>query len=54
MVDVAHWVTEHPWCAQAAAVISAAFGGTVGVHVSYRRTDPWKIGSAPSLGRVSR
>ncbi len=44
LVDVAHWASEHPWCAQAAAVISAALGGTVDVHVSYRRTDPWTIG----------
>ena len=44
LVDVAHWASEHPWCAQAAAVVSAALGGTVDVYVSYRRTDPWTIG----------
>ncbi|MDQ4009502.1 MAG: Nif3-like dinuclear metal center hexameric protein [Actinomycetota bacterium] len=44
LVDVAHWASEHPWCAQAAAVISAALGGTVDAHVSYRCTDPWTIG----------
>jgi dinuclear metal center YbgI/SA1388 family protein len=54
LVDVAHWASEHPWCAQAAAVLSAALGGTVDVHVSYRRTDPWTIGSAQSSGRLSR
>ncbi len=54
LVDVAHWASEHPWCAQAAAVISAALGGTVDVHVSYRRTDPWTIGSAQPAGRLSR
>jgi dinuclear metal center YbgI/SA1388 family protein len=54
LVDVAHWASEHPWCAQAAAVISAALGGTVEVHVSYRRTDPWTIGSAQPSGRPSR
>jgi dinuclear metal center YbgI/SA1388 family protein len=54
LVDVAHWASEHPWCAQAAAVISAALGGTVDVDVSYRRTDPWTIGSAPSPGRLTR
>jgi dinuclear metal center YbgI/SA1388 family protein len=53
LVDVAHWASEHPWCAQAAAVVSAALGGTVDVHVSYRRTDPWTIGSAQP-GRPSR
>ncbi|HEX8760582.1 MAG TPA: Nif3-like dinuclear metal center hexameric protein [Pseudonocardiaceae bacterium] len=50
LVDVAHWASEHPWCAQAAAVVSAAFGGTVDVHVSYRRTDPWTIGLTRSDG----
>jgi putative NIF3 family GTP cyclohydrolase 1 type 2 len=46
LVDVAHWASEHPWCAQAASVVSAAFGGTVDVCVSQCRTDPWTIGSA--------
>ncbi|MGH3899095.1 MAG: Nif3-like dinuclear metal center hexameric protein [Pseudonocardiaceae bacterium] len=46
LVNVAHWASEHPWCAQAAAVVSAALGGTVDVRVSYRRTDPWTIGLA--------
>jgi dinuclear metal center YbgI/SA1388 family protein len=54
LVDVAHWASEHPWCAQAAAVLSATLGGTVDVHVSYRRTDPWTIGSAQSSGRPLR
>lgn len=47
LVDVAHWASEHPWCAQAAGVVSAALGGTVDVHVSTRRTDPWTLGGAP-------
>ncbi|MGH3972279.1 MAG: Nif3-like dinuclear metal center hexameric protein [Pseudonocardiaceae bacterium] len=54
LVDVAHWASEHPWCAQAAAAVSAALGGTVKVHVSYRRTDPWTIGSAQPEGRLPR
>ncbi|MGH3886599.1 MAG: Nif3-like dinuclear metal center hexameric protein [Pseudonocardiaceae bacterium] len=54
LVDVAHWASEHPWCAQAAAVVSAALGGTVDVRVSYRRTDPWTIGSAQPAGRPPR
>ncbi|MGH3935105.1 MAG: Nif3-like dinuclear metal center hexameric protein [Pseudonocardiaceae bacterium] len=54
LVDVAHWASEHPWCAQAAAAVAAALGGTVKVHVSYRRTDPWTIGSAQPEGRFSR
>ncbi len=53
-VDVAHWASEHPWCAQAAAVVSAALGGTVDVHISYRRTDPRTIGLAQSAGRPPR
>ncbi|HTK67372.1 MAG TPA: Nif3-like dinuclear metal center hexameric protein [Pseudonocardia sp.] len=43
LVDVAHWASEHPWCAQAASVISGALGGTVDACVSWRRTDPWSI-----------
>ncbi len=54
LVDVAHWASEHPWCEQAAAVVSAALDGTVDVHVSYRRTDPWTIGAAQPPGRGSR
>jgi dinuclear metal center YbgI/SA1388 family protein len=54
LVDVAHWASEHPWCEQAAAVVSAAFGGTVKVYVSYRRTDPWTIGSVQPTGRLTR
>jgi dinuclear metal center YbgI/SA1388 family protein len=54
LVDIAHWASEHPWCAQAAAVLSSTLGGTVDVHISYRRTDPWTIGSAQSSGRLSR
>jgi putative NIF3 family GTP cyclohydrolase 1 type 2 len=54
LVDVAHWASEHPWCVQAAAVVSAALGGTVDVHVSYRRTDPWTIGAARPAGRPLR
>jgi len=44
LVDVAHWAGEQPWCAQAAGVVTAALGGTVDVHVSTRRTDPWTLG----------
>jgi dinuclear metal center YbgI/SA1388 family protein len=44
LVDVAHWASEHPWCEQAAGMIRAALGGTVGVRVSQLRTDPWTIG----------
>ncbi|MDN5858844.1 MAG: Nif3-like dinuclear metal center hexameric protein [Pseudonocardia sp.] len=44
LVDVAHWASEWPWCAQAAAVVRAATGGNVEVRVSTRRTDPWTLG----------
>ena len=54
LVDVAHWASEHPWCQQAATMLSGALGGTVDVHVSYRRTDPWTIGSAQPPGRIPR
>lgn len=43
LVDVAHWASEQPWCAQAAGVVSAALGGTVEVQVSTCRTDPWTV-----------
>lgn len=46
LVDVAHWASEHPWCAQAASVVSRAFGGTVDACVSWRRTDPWSLSAA--------
>lgn len=50
LVDVAHWASEQPWCAQAREVITAALGGTVAARVSARRTDPWTLGSAPEHG----
>ncbi|HZG91384.1 MAG TPA: Nif3-like dinuclear metal center hexameric protein [Pseudonocardia sp.] len=43
LVDVAHWASEWPWCAQAADVVRRALGGSVGVRVSQRRTDPWSL-----------
>ncbi|MGH3570182.1 MAG: Nif3-like dinuclear metal center hexameric protein, partial [Pseudonocardia sp.] len=45
LVDVAHWASEWPWCAQAADVVRAALGGSVEVRVSALRTDPWSIGT---------
>ena len=44
LVDVAHWASEWPWCAQAAGVVRAVLQGSVEVRVSKRRTDPWTIG----------
>ncbi|MCG5432655.1 Nif3-like dinuclear metal center hexameric protein [Mycobacterium sp. MYCO198283] len=43
LVDVAHWASEQPWCAQAAAVLSDAFGAALPVRVSTVRTDPWNV-----------
>jgi dinuclear metal center YbgI/SA1388 family protein len=43
LVDVAHWASEQPWCAQAAEVMTNAFNGTVEITVSTLRTDPWTI-----------
>jgi dinuclear metal center YbgI/SA1388 family protein len=54
LVDIAHWASEHPWCAQAASVIAAALSGTVDVRISQRCTDPWTIGSAQPSGRSPR
>ncbi|CAL9628418.1 GTP cyclohydrolase 1 type 2 [Actinosynnema sp. ALI-1.44] len=50
LVDVAHWAGEWPWCGQAAEVVRAAFGGTVEVLVSTRRTDPWTVGATSRTG----
>jgi putative NIF3 family GTP cyclohydrolase 1 type 2 len=48
LVDVAHWASEWPWCEQAAGVVRAALGGSVDVHVSRLRTDPWTLGTTSS------
>lgn len=42
LVDVAHWASEHPWCAQAAAVLRRLLP-ELDVTVSTRRTDPWSL-----------
>ena len=44
LVDVAHWASEHPWCAQAAAVLAAA-APDLEITVSTTRTDAWSLGS---------
>ncbi len=44
LVDVAHWASEYPWCAQAADLLRARFGDDLPVRVSDIRTDPWNIG----------
>ncbi|MGV0814575.1 Nif3-like dinuclear metal center hexameric protein [Mycolicibacterium boenickei] len=43
LVDVAHWASEFPWCAQAAEVLRRQFGDALEVRVSSVRTDPWNI-----------
>ncbi|BDE14716.1 MULTISPECIES: Nif3-like dinuclear metal center hexameric protein [Mycobacterium] len=45
LVDVAHWASEFPWCAQAAGVLRTQFGGSLPVRVSTLRTDPWNLGT---------
>ena len=45
LVDVAHWASEHPWCAQAAEVLRRALPDAT-VTVSTLRTDPWTLGAA--------
>ncbi|MEE6138949.1 Nif3-like dinuclear metal center hexameric protein [Mycobacterium sp. 050128] len=44
LIDVAHWASEFPWCAQAAEVLRSRFGADFPVHVSATRTDPWNLG----------
>ena len=53
LVDVAHWASEWPWCGQAVAVLRAGLGGTVDVHASTRRTDPWTCQTAGVPGRFT-
>ena len=43
LVDVAHWASEFPWCAQAAGVLTRHFGPSLPVRVSTTRTDPWNV-----------
>lgn len=43
LVDVAHWASEFPWCAQAADVLRNEFGSALAVRVCDIRTDPWNI-----------
>jgi dinuclear metal center YbgI/SA1388 family protein len=43
LVDVAHWASEYPWCAQAAGVLTRHFGEALPVRVSSVRTDPWNV-----------
>ena len=48
LVDVAHWASEYPWCAQAKSVVDAAFGSVPEWHsrVSTIRTDPWCLSAS--------
>jgi putative NIF3 family GTP cyclohydrolase 1 type 2 len=43
LVDVAHWASEYPWCAQAADMLRSAFGAELSVVVCPIRTDPWNV-----------
>jgi dinuclear metal center YbgI/SA1388 family protein len=44
LIDVAHWASEFPWCAQAADILRSHFGEALPVRVCSIRTDPWNIG----------
>lgn len=44
LIDVAHWASEQPWCAQARDILHDVLGGTVTARVSQLRTDPWTLG----------
>ncbi|HEU0192376.1 MAG TPA: Nif3-like dinuclear metal center hexameric protein [Mycobacterium sp.] len=48
LVDVAHWASEYPWCAQAAEVLRSAFGTALPVRVCEVRTDPWNLAAKPA------
>ncbi|NMN94776.1 Nif3-like dinuclear metal center hexameric protein [Antrihabitans stalactiti] len=50
VVDVAHWASEFPWCAQAQGVLQRAFGGLT-IRVSEIRTDPWTLGNSAAQAR---
>ena len=45
LVDVAHWASEFPWCAQAENIVRDALPG-VRTRTCRLRTDPWTIGAA--------
>jgi len=52
LIDVAHWASEHPWCAQAAELLASHFGSALPVTVSGIRTDPWNIELQSSKGAL--
>ncbi|MUM15988.1 Nif3-like dinuclear metal center hexameric protein [Mycobacterium sp. CBMA271] len=43
LVDIAHWASEFPWCAQAARVLDTEFGEKLTTRISPIRTDPWTV-----------
>jgi dinuclear metal center YbgI/SA1388 family protein len=51
LIDVAHWASEYPWCAQAADVLRSAFGSALSVRVCAIRTDPWNIDNDTGSGQ---
>lgn len=52
LIDVAHWASEQPWCAQAAELLTSHFGSALPVTVSGIRTDPWNIERHSSKGTL--
>ena len=51
LIDVAHWASEYPWCAQAADVLRSAFGSALSVRVCAIRTDPWNVDNDAGSGQ---
>ncbi|MBN4927998.1 Nif3-like dinuclear metal center hexameric protein [Hoyosella rhizosphaerae] len=48
LIDVSHWASEYPWCAQARSVIDAAFSDhSLETRVCAVRTDPWTVSAHP-------
>lgn len=54
LVDVAHWASEYPWCAQAAGLLRTHFDNALAVRVSDIRTDPWNLDAYPMSERHHR
>jgi dinuclear metal center YbgI/SA1388 family protein len=52
LIDVAHWASEFPWCAQAADLLRSRFGAALPVRVSTLRTDPWNLGNDIGRGQA--
>ncbi|AGE36870.1 Nif3-like dinuclear metal center hexameric protein [Corynebacterium urealyticum] len=52
VIDTAHWASEYPWCAAAAAMVGQKLG--VDTEVLEQRTDPWTLHEASTGGFEQR